>query len=47
VDGVRVRQFGDLLSYLLEHTAVGQQVVLTVQRGAQELDIPVTLGPRP
>lgn len=47
VDGVRVRQFGDLLSYLLEHTSVGQRVVLTVQRGSQQLDIPVTLGPRP
>jgi S1-C subfamily serine protease len=47
VDGVRVRHFDDLLSYLLEHTAVGQQIVLTVQRGGQQLDIPVTLGPRP
>jgi 2-alkenal reductase len=47
VDGVRVRHFGDLLSYLLEHTAVGQQVVLTIRRGSQELSVPVTLGPRP
>lgn len=47
VDGIRVHQFGELLSYLLNHTSVGQQVILTVQRGDQELEIPVTLGPRP
>jgi S1-C subfamily serine protease len=47
VDGVQVRQFDDLLSYLLEHTSVGQRIVLTIQRGGQQIDIPVTLGPRP
>jgi len=47
VDGVRVHQFGELLSYLLNHASVGQQVVLKVLRGDRELEIPVTLGPRP
>lgn len=47
VDGIRIRHFDDLLSYLLEHTSVGQRIVLTVLRGGQEVDIPVTLGPRP
>jgi len=47
VDGVRVRHFDDLLSYLLEHASVGQRIVLTIQRGGQQVDIPVTLGPRP
>jgi S1-C subfamily serine protease len=47
VDDVPVRQFDDLLTYLLEHTSVGQQIVLKVMRGGQEVDIPVTLGPRP
>ena len=47
VDGVRIRHFGELLSYLINHASVGQEVVVTVLRGSQELDIPVTLGPRP
>ncbi|HSR47500.1 MAG TPA: trypsin-like peptidase domain-containing protein [Anaerolineales bacterium] len=47
IDGHVVQDFSDLLSHLLKETEVGQEVVLTVLRGGQQLDIPVTLDARP
>lgn len=47
IDGTQVRAFSDLLSYLVNHTSVGQTVTLTVVRGGDTLDIPVTLEARP
>jgi len=47
IDGVAVRSFSDLLSYLLNHTQVGQRVVLTVLREGEATEIPVTIGSRP
>jgi 2-alkenal reductase len=47
IDGSPVRTFSDLLSYLLKETEVGQEIVLTVLRDGQEVDLPVTIGPRP
>ena len=47
IDGFRIRNFPDLLSYLIRHTEVGQTVVLTVQRQGQEVAVDLTIGPRP
>jgi S1-C subfamily serine protease len=47
VDGVPVRQFSDLLTYLLNNTVVNQTVNLTILRDGKEIEIPLTLGARP
>jgi len=47
IDGYELRNFDDLIAYLVRETEVGQQVVLTVIRDREELEIPVTLGERP
>lgn len=47
IDGQGVRDFNDLLSYLINHAEVGQTVQLTVIRDDEELDIDLTLGARP
>ncbi len=46
-DGRTVEEFDDLIEYLARYAQVGQEVVLTVLRDGEELDIPVTLGARP
>jgi 2-alkenal reductase len=47
IDGSPVRTFSDLLSYLIANTEVGQDVILTVQRGGEAVEIRLTVGPRP
>ena len=47
IDGQAIVDFNDLLSYLVEHTAVGQEVTVSVLRDGKEVDLPVTIGPRP
>jgi 2-alkenal reductase len=47
IDGTPVREFGDLLSYLVNHTEVGQVVMLTILRDGEEIEIPVTIAARP
>jgi S1-C subfamily serine protease len=47
IDGQPVRRFSDLLSYLINETSPGDQVTLTVLRDGKQMDIPVTLQPRP
>ncbi len=47
VDGVPVRQFSELLTYLLNNTEVNQTVSLTVLRNGKEIEVPLTLGARP
>jgi 2-alkenal reductase len=47
VDGQPVKEFGDLMSYLMLNKNPGDQVTLTVLRGSKQLDIKVTLGARP
>ncbi|MEA3338626.1 MAG: trypsin-like peptidase domain-containing protein [Chloroflexota bacterium] len=42
-----LRDFDDLIAYLVRETEVGQRVVLTVIRDGERLEIPVTLGERP
>ncbi|HLE23581.1 MAG TPA: trypsin-like peptidase domain-containing protein [Anaerolineales bacterium] len=47
IDGSPIRTFSDLLAYLLKETAVGQEIVITVVRDGQAVDLTVTIGPRP
>lgn len=46
VDDKVVRNFGDLMAYLLNTTRPGDTVTFTVLRDGQEVSIPVTLGSR-
>ncbi len=47
IDGQPVRQFNDLVSYLVTKASPGQEVTLTVLRNGKKLDLKVTLGKRP
>jgi len=47
IDGQPVRQFNDLVSYLVTKAAPGQEVTLTVVRDGKKKDLKVTLGERP
>ena len=47
VDGVEIVQFSDLLNYLMLNKHPGDDIVLTVARGDQLLDLTITLGGRP
>lgn len=47
IDGITVREFSDLLSYLVNQTTVGQTVVVTLVRDRERMEVPVTLEPRP
>ena len=47
IDGYKLRDFDDLIAYLVRETQVGQDVVLTVIRDGENLEISVTLGERP
>ena len=47
IDGQGIKSFDDLLQYLINNKAPGETVTLTVLRGQDQLDLPVTLGKRP
>lgn len=47
IDGEPVRQFEDMLVYILRHTEVGQQVRLTIIRDGREQVVSVKLAARP
>jgi len=47
IDDYPLRDFDDLIAYLVRETSVGQQVTLTVMRDNETLEIPLTLGERP
>jgi 2-alkenal reductase len=47
LDGQPVQDFGDLNSYLVFQTHVGQTIQVTVIRNGQEMTLPLTLGARP
>jgi S1-C subfamily serine protease len=46
IDGTPVRSMDDVITYL-QNTRVGQQVILTVLRGGEQLELSVELGERP
>jgi 2-alkenal reductase len=47
VDGQEVLQFSDLLNYMILNKHPGDEIVLTVLRGDELIDLTVTLGERP
>jgi S1-C subfamily serine protease len=47
IDGQTIHSFDDLLRYLINNKVPGDTVVLTVMRGQEKVDIPVTLDKRP
>jgi 2-alkenal reductase len=47
IDEERVESFDDLLEYLITQTRPGQEVLLTVLREGEEVEIPLTIGARP
>lgn len=47
IDGYDLRNFDDLIAYLVRETAVGQDISLTILRDGQTLQVPLTLGERP
>jgi 2-alkenal reductase len=47
VDGMPIKTFDDLLSYLLSNKSPGDTIVLTVLRDGQSMDITLTLDKRP
>lgn len=46
IDGTPIHSFEELLGYLVSHTSPGQQIVITIVRDGETLDVPVTLGAR-
>jgi S1-C subfamily serine protease len=47
IDGQSIRRFDELLAYLITNKSPGDTVVLTVLRGAEEMEVTITLGKRP
>jgi serine protease Do len=47
INGQPVNRFEDLMSYLLDQTAPGQTVTLTILRGGQQQTVKLTLGTMP
>jgi len=47
LDGNPIVDFGDLNSYLVFHTQVGQTIQVTVLRNGEQTTLPLTLGARP
>ncbi len=47
VDGNELLQFGDLLSYMMLNKEPGDEMVLTVLRNGEEVDVTIILGKRP
>jgi 2-alkenal reductase len=47
IDGSPVRNFAELLSYLIRKTEVGQDVALTVLRQGEEVELTLTIAARP
>jgi 2-alkenal reductase len=47
VDGIEVRDFSDMITYILNNTSPGDVVTFTVLRNGQEVQFDLTLGKRP
>lgn len=47
VDGIPVKNFDEMMRYLVSNKSPGDTIVFTVLRGDEKLDIPVTLDKRP
>jgi 2-alkenal reductase len=47
IDDIRIKDFSDLISYLIMETEPGKEIVLTVLRDSEEIEIPLIVGSRP
>lgn len=47
IDNVRITDFSDLISYLIMETEPGMEILLTIYRVDQEVEISLTIGARP
>jgi len=47
VDGIEIRDFEDLLTYITDETSVGQTITLSVLRDAQQIEVSIELSERP
>jgi 2-alkenal reductase len=47
IDGQEVLEFSDILSYMLLNKKPGDDIVLTILRDGEEMDVTITLGERP
>lgn len=47
VDGIKVNEFNDLLSYMILNKVPGDQITMTILRNGTSMDMVVTLGKRP
>lgn len=47
VDGHPVKEFSDLLSYMILNKAPGDVITFTILRDGEQMEVPVTLGSRP
>ena len=47
IDGREVNTFSQMLSYLIANKKPGDEVVLTILRGTEEMEVHLTLGKRP
>jgi len=47
IDGNEIRDFDAMITYLVNHTQVGQTVTVTIVRDGQEQQVKVKLGERP
>lgn len=47
IDNQAIGNFADLNSYLVFNTSVGQTINLTILRGSEHVNLPLTLGTRP
>ncbi len=47
IDDYPIRDFDQLIGYLVSYTSVGEEITVTIVRDGETLDIPVTLDARP
>jgi 2-alkenal reductase len=47
INNYQLRDFDDLIAYLVRETSVGEEVTLTVLRDTETFQVPLTLGERP
>lgn len=47
IDGKDVKTYDDLIGYLIENKSPGDNVMLTVLRGEEKMELPLTLAKRP
>jgi len=47
IDGIEVRDFNEMITYLINHKSPGDNVVMTILRDNQEIQVDLTLDKRP